>query len=267
MTEGANNTRRRTRARQKFQPLTKPNSSPGRVNREQWINKICAGFVSPSSANKEYYRVVLEKLWPAGHGVPGPHVTEEQLRQAIDDHRRLKQAQGERYVPYRDPFRRIRELQGEEGVTGIGKEGTRYQLVSLELGPKRKPRVGLSDEDWEVVLKAHGGKCAVCGRMEPEVSFDQDHKIPRTRPDIGGGDELENWQPLCVECNNFKSMQCRGCRLDCRTCGWAFPERYAPLKLSPDNIELVRRFASESGSDPHALLNRLVRDQLRTLRR
>src|SRR5690348_2154526 len=79
------------------------------INRDNWINAVCADFVA-IPANKAIYRVVLETLWPQGHGIPGPHVKETQLRETINGYR-LSIGKSEYY----DPFRRVRELQGEEG--------------------------------------------------------------------------------------------------------------------------------------------------------
>jgi 5-methylcytosine-specific restriction endonuclease McrA len=248
---------RKSRGRQKFLPLAPVSEQevPGNINREVWIEEVCQKFVCPSEANKSYYRVLLEELWPAGHGIPGPRVKEDKLREAINRFRRNHHLSTQPYKPYIDVFRRLRELQGEEGITGIGREGKTYQLVSLSLSEKRVPRIKLSDLDWLRILDTYQHRCPVCNRSEPEVRFQQDHKIPRTR---GGGNELSNWQPLCDECNNFKSTSCRGCQLECGICSWAFPERFAPLRLSSDNISRLRQIAASTNSDPHDLLNQIV---------
>ncbi len=248
---------RKSRGRQKFLPLAPVNETdvPDNINREAWLEEVSQGFVSPSKANKSYYRVLLEELWPPGHGIPGPLIREDQLREAVDRFRRSQHTASAPYKPYVDVFRRLRELQGEEGVTGIGRSGKTYQLVSLTLSEKRVPRVKLSDVNWEQVLKKYKHKCAVCGRSEPEVRFQQDHKVPRTR---GGHNQLDNWQPLCDECNNFKSTSCRGCQLECTQCSWAFPERFAPLRLSSHNIYRLRQRAINANLDPHDLLNQVV---------
>jgi hypothetical protein len=248
---------RKSRGRQKFLPLATVNTRtvPDNINREIWLAEVSQGFVSPSTANKAYYRVLLEELWPPGHGIPGPLVREEQLREAIDRFRRGQHTSSTPYKPYVDVFRRLRELQGEEGVAGIGRSGKTYQLVSLALSKKRVPRVKLSDADWAEVLQRYQHRCAVCSRSEPEVRFQQDHKVPRTR---GGSNQLDNWQPLCDECNNFKSTSCRGCQLECAQCSWAFPECFAPLRLSSPNIYRLRQQAINNGLDPHVLLNQVV---------
>jgi hypothetical protein len=247
----------KSRGRQKFLSLApiSERSTPENIRRESWFEAVCQSFVCPSEANKSYYRVLLEKLWPLEHGIPGPRVKEDALREAIDQFRRSQHSGSIPYKPYVDVFRRLRELQGEEGVTGIGREGKTYQLVSLSLSEKRVPRIKLSDIDWQQVLENYQHRCAVCSRSEPVVRFQQDHKIPRTR---GGGNDLTNWQPLCDECNNFKSTSCRGCQLACATCSWAFPERFAPLRLSSDNIAQLRQIAGNTDTDPHTLLNQIV---------
>lgn len=254
---------RKSRGRQKFLSLTSVSEKevPGNIIRETWLEEVCQGFVSPSEANKSYYRVLLEKLWPVGHGIPGPRVKEDELRETIERFRRSQYSGSKPYKPYVDVFRRLRELQGEEGVTGIGREGKTYQLVSLSLSEKRVPRIKLSDADWHHILETYQRRCPVCSRSEPAVRFQQDHKIPRTR---GGGNELSNWQPLCDECNNFKSTSCRGCQLDCEICSWAFPEQFAPLRLSSDNISRLRQIAADTDSDPHDLLNHIVADFFQT---
>ncbi|MGC9527384.1 MAG: HNH endonuclease [Limnospira sp.] len=254
---------RKSRGRQSFLTL-KPVSQvqvPDNINREDWLEKVCREFVSTSKANKSYYRVLLEKLWPPGHGIPGPHVREDELREGIDRFRRSQHSGDIPYKPYVDVFRRLRELQGEEGITGIARKGKIYQLVSLSLSEKRIPRIKLSDENWQQILEKYHNRCPVCGRSEPEVRFQQDHKIPRLR---GGSNDLNNWQPLCDECNNFKSTSCRGCQLDCHQCGWAFPEKFAPLRLSSDNISRLRKYAIKTNSSPHDLLNQIVDEFFRS---
>ncbi len=221
------------------------------TNRDAWIGKICKGFVHPSIANRGYYRIVLEALWPAGGTIPGPKVSKEELDKAVEGSRG-----GDRY---RDLARRIREMQGEEGLIGLERTGsgrhTYYRLAGLELAPKRIPREGISGAEWRIVLRTHGNRCAVCERTANEMRLDPDHKIPRLR---GGGDELSNQQPLCKECNNFKSTMCRDCNLDCYKCPWAFPEKYAQIRLSQEHIEKVRGIAKRKGETPSETLAEVV---------
>jgi hypothetical protein len=250
---------RQSPAKQEFRALETPNPAPGdAAEREAWLIETTASFVA-STANKSYFEVLLKTLWPEGHGLPGPYVSEDDLRAAIDDFRRAAHKSDKPYKPYVDVFRRVRELQGEEGVTGIAKQGRTYQLVELDLSPKRIPRTHLSNADWAIILARYNSKCAACGRAFGNGKFQQDHKIPRLR---GGGDELENWQPLCNECNNFKSTACRGCDLDCLICPWAFPEKYAPLKITGDIINEIRKLAESRGQDPHDLADEILREYL-----
>lgn len=222
------------------------------VKRNVWIEAVCTNFVQTGPKKRTYYRLVLETLWPSGQTLPGPVIYLSDLRKIINEYR------GEAYA---DLPRRIRELQGEEGVFGLERYGsgksTRYQLIHTELGPKRNPRTGLRGDLWNQLLNSYNHRCAVCGRANDIMRLDQDHKVPRLR---GGGDQLENWQPLCKECNNFKSTACRGCDLDCHTCPWAFPERYGPIKLTEKNTEQIRKQSLKSNEDPSTLLNRIVRD-------
>ncbi|MDY6938692.1 MAG: HNH endonuclease signature motif containing protein [Cyanobacteriota bacterium] len=221
-----------------------------RPNRDRWIEKTYYGFVSRSQANKQYYRIILETLWPSGCWIPTPMVAMQDIRNAIETFRGK---------PYTDVARRIRELQGEEGIVGLKRigsgSGTKYQLVSLDIKPKRIPRIALKDKTWQKILQKYQNCCAVCDREITKNNAQQDHKIPRLR---GGGNEEENWQPLCKECNNFKSTACRGCDLDCQDCPWAFPERLAPIKLSSSNIQKVRKMAGDRKCTPSHLLNEII---------
>ena len=243
--------KKKSHARIESQPLETPNPIPdSTLQREYWLDTVCQGFVSPSAANKSYYRVVLELLWPAGHGIPGPIVSEAEIRQALDT------ARGK---PYRDPFRRVRELQGEEGFLGIHKCGTKYQLVNLTVSKKKIPRIHLSKSNWNLVLGRYHNVCAVCGRSQSEDGFQQDHKIPRDR---GGSDELENWQPLCDACNILKSTACRACKENCTQCCWAFPEKYKPLRLSGELTAQFRAYADSIQKDPDQLLSEIIQKEL-----
>jgi len=143
----------------------------------------------------------------------------------------------------------------EEGLLGIIKGGNKYQLIDLTVSEKRIPRTHLNDSDWANVLTRYHGVCAACGRTQSEKGFQQDHKVPRLR---GGGDDLDNWQPLCDECNNFKSTACRDCRLDCSTCCWAFPEKFKPLSIPGYLIERLRKYAEKTGTNPDKLITEYI---------
>lgn len=244
----------------KYPPLVPPNTTPNNGLREEWIDFVCTNFVSRSETNRAYYRVILETLWPQDHGIPGPHIREQDIRDAIDNYRRSKHRNPEEpYRPYVDVFRRLRELQGEEGVIGITKQGNTYQLINLELGPKRVPRTGLPQKVWNRVLARYDHRCAVCGEGASEADFEPDHKIPRLR---GGGDEENNRQPLCKDCNIIKSATCRGCTQNCLRCCWAFPEKYRFIRISPENTEVLLRIAKEKNITPEALLEGIIQEYL-----
>ena len=246
-----------TKGIEKNYQLTTPKETPesGNVDRETWLEEVCANFVSTSKANKQYYRVVLEELWPIGHGIPGPIKTQNEIREAIDRYRQATWVSEKPYTQYKDPHRRVRELQGEEGLFGVVVDGRSVQLVNTEVGEKRIPRVKLPDSEWQQILEIYSYRCVNCGRQPPLVVLEQDHKVPRIR---GGGNELSNWQPLCTECNNHKSTACRGCILECEVCPWAYPEKYAPLKISSNNIEGLKKLADRSSLDVHELVNDLI---------
>jgi hypothetical protein len=246
------NNKKKSHARITYDPTQEPCPvpAPDLEDRDQWIKRVCEGFVSPSKSNKQYYRVILETLWPKGHGIPGPLIDGSQIREAIDNFRG---------APYVDTFRRMRELQGEEGLLGIIKGGNKYQLIDLTVSEKRIPRTHLNDADWGVVLRSYHGVCAACGKSPSTSGFQQDHKIPRLR---GGSDDLSNWQPLCDECNNFKSTACRDCQLDCNNCCWAFPEKFKPLKLSGSMVRRIRAYASLLGLIPENMVESWIEEKL-----
>lgn len=245
------NEKRRSKAWTEQSALLSPNPTPSPlVDRDEWIERAYEGFVSSSPSNKAIYRVILETLWPTGHGIPGPIVENNMIRNAVDKFKGK---------PYLDVFRRLRELQGEEGFLGIVKQGTKYQLIHTNISPKRTPRTHLSDDKWSLVLNHYGNICACCGAHPEEKGFQQDHKVPRLH---GGTDDLSNWQPLCDSCNNQKSTACRGCSKDCTKCGWAFPEFYRPITIQGPVLRMLHSYADSHRIDANALVTKLIRDYL-----
>lgn len=231
-------------------PRTIPNESEAR--RTKWLADATSGFICPQPSNRALYAIILHRLWPEGHGIPGPHVTRDELRAAINATYTTKHG-----GDYKDVFRRVRELQGEEGFTCIIQEGTKYQLQSLSVSAKREPRAKLPATEWRRLKEAYGHKCACCGKQEPDVQLSPDHKVPRNR---GGSQEFGNWQPLCEQCNNIKSNACRGCDLNCNVCSWAFPNEYKLIVIADDNKELARRGAEKLKVSQSDLVNRVLRD-------
>ena len=107
----------------------------------------------------------------------------------------------------------------------------------------------------EPLLAKYNHVCAACGRTTKDTGFQQDHKVPRLR---GGSDEISNWQPLCDECNNFKSTACRDCQLDCETCCWAYPEKFKPFHIPGVLVICLREHAQKLGRNPDELLTEII---------
>lgn len=161
--------KRKSKARIEQSALLPPNPVPNAlVDRDEWINHAIDGFITKSQSNREIYGVILKTLWPKGHGIPGPIIDRESIRSAVDA------AKGK---PYLDVFRRLRELQGDEGFLGIIKQGSQYQLIDLNIYPKKTPRTHLSDDKWALVLAHYKNACAACGNLPDEKGFQQDHKV------------------------------------------------------------------------------------------
>jgi hypothetical protein len=235
-------------------PRTNP--VPDTRARGKWLRNAEAGFVAHGSALKKIYSVLLHRLWPEGHGIPGPQVTETEIRRVIDE---TRQAVGKK--PYADPFRRMRELQGEEGFTCIIKEGKKYQIVSTQISSKREPRAKPAKKFWDNLKAKRAYKCAHCGQAEPTIKLSPDHRIPRSR---GGTNDEHNWQPLCEQCNNVKSSVCQGCSRNCNVCFWAFPEDYKPIIIEDENREHIRRAAEKNKQNQSELANQILRDFFRS---
>jgi len=242
---------RKSKARIKQEILLPPNPEPNAlVDRDDWIDQTTKGFVTKSHANKEIYRVILEVLWPKGHGIPGPVIDRESIRKAVDE------AKGK---PYLDVFRRLRELQGDEGLLGVVKQGFQYQLIDLNIYAKKMPRTSLPDDKWNLVVAHYNNVCAACGSVPDEKGFQQDHKVPRAR---GGTDATTNWQPLCDSCNNVKSVACRNCKEDCTKCGWAYPEFYKPIKLPGSTLRALHQYADERKLDANTLASDWILEKI-----
>lgn len=221
-------------------------------NRSKIIDEISAGFVNPGQSNKAIYRMLLEVLLPPGAGFPGPIVDQDQIREFINL----------RKPNYRDPFRRLRELQGDEGLHSIIQNGARYQWVSPTVGVKRPPRIPIGAQTRDSVVAACGFRCTVCGSpvtVEGSKRASIDHRVPRMR---GGMNTPENYQALCSTCNANKQACCSGCELECRTCGWAFPETHLTPVINPEVLAALRTEAMKRGETVGVYLNRRLRELL-----
>lgn len=107
--------------------------------------------------------------------------------------------------PPRDPWRTIRKLHQDGILIKVKKGVYKYDpnLVhngdysSLDFPPNVK----------EEIFKRDNYKCIVCGRgKEDGIEICADHKIPR---DMGGTNDLENGQTLCMEHNLIKKNYSR----------------------------------------------------------
>ena len=55
--------------------------------------------------------------------------------------------------------------------------------------------------DWQTLKAQYNWTCPSCRKLEPNIKLTEDHIIPISK---GGSDNIENIQPLCMQCNQKK---------------------------------------------------------------
>lgn len=80
----------------------------------------------------------------------------------------------------------------EKGRLNFEKHATLYRARKFEAEGSHTP------EEWRVLVKACGSRCARCGEVRKVT---RDHIVPLSK---GGTDYISNIQPLCRPCNSRK---------------------------------------------------------------
>lgn len=179
---------------------------------------------------------ILKKLWSNNSdSFPKPWVSSKELLELT----------GQKYFD-----RRARELRDQlgcdieteyrESFTGHG-----WRIRSDKLAPPHR-REYLTQQQKETLFAEYDYCCAICGVnvVAGVRGLQADHKIPLSR---GGGNELNNWQPICNNCNVGKRRACDSCFNDCNNCSWAYPDRVGIntiVKLSEYTLRRVDQFRS-----------------------
>lgn len=71
-------------------------------------------------------------------------------------------------------------------------------------------------QEWVSLKARFGNRCLACNRSEPEVKISVDHVVPLS---LGGGNTIDNLQPLCRSCNSVKGARI----IDYRSCREVLP--------------------------------------------
>ena len=191
-------------------------------------------------------QTILKRLWGKdSEPFPKPWVSSEELLSLTD----------QKYFDRRT--RELREKLGCDLESSYRDEfkGYAWRIKSAQLSPPQD-REYLSKPQKDRLFRESEYTCSTCGiKVNAGVrGLQADHKVPLSR---GGSNALENWQPMCNNCNVGKRRACEGCTLDCQTCSWAFPEKQGVpsiLNLSEPVLKLIAKISeTESISQEEAI--------------
>jgi 5-methylcytosine-specific restriction endonuclease McrA len=110
----------------------------------------------------------------------------------------------------------------KNGVTERGSQEHRFRMAELARGNKHRNKGGYENHlmhgrkrskmisnangwhsklEWDSLKEKYNFSCVCCGDSEPLIKLTKDHIIPLTK---GGGNSIDNIQPLCKYCNSRK---------------------------------------------------------------
>lgn len=194
---------------------------------------------------------ILKRLWSDNSdSFPKPWVSSKELLELT----------GQKYFD-----RRARELRDQLGCdieteyrelfTGHG-----WRIRSDKLSPPQR-REYLTQQQKETLFTEHDYCCAICGVnvVAGVRGLQADHKIPLSR---GGGNELNNWQPICNNCNVGKRRACDCCFNECNNCSWAYPDRVGIrtiVKLSECTLRRVDQFSSTTQKSKSMVMEEAIK--------
>ncbi len=149
--------------------------------------------------------------------------------------------------------RRTRELKDQIGCDLETKyceefSGHAWRINSEALALPQD-REYLTQSQKNKLFEDHDYTCATCGvKISAGVrGLQADHKVPISRK---GTKDLENWQPMCNNCNVGKRRACESCTADCQNCSWAFPEKVGVktmLAISEKTLRRIDIYCSKTG--------------------
>lgn len=183
---------------------------------------------------------IITRLW--GNELdefPKPWVSSEELLELT----------GQKYFD-----RRTRELRDQLGcdvessyIEKFG--GHAWRIKSSELAPPQD-RDYLTQSQKDKLFKDNNFTCVTCGlKISAGIrGLQADHKVPLSR---SGSNELTNWQPMCNNCNVGKRRACEGCTLECKTCSWAYPEKFGVktmVSISEKTLRRVDAYSDKTGT-------------------
>ena len=189
---------------------------------------------------------ILTRLW--GEDVdkfPKPWVSSAELLELT----------GQKYFD-----RRTRELRDQVGCDLESSyieefSGHAWRLKSKQLAPPQD-RQYLTQSQKNKLFKENGYTCVTCGaKVNAGIrGLQADHKIPLSR---GGSNAIDNWQPMCNNCNVGKRRACEKCNLNCNKCSWAFPQQQGiqtMLSISEKTLKRVDAYSQKSGKSRDSIV-------------
>jgi hypothetical protein len=105
------------------------------------------------------------------------------------------------YGDKRIQYEQLKNVAETNGIKYIN-EGIGSVIMNIIERNTNEKRNYLSKEEKEDLINKHYGKCAIC--FLEQTKFEIDHIIPLG---AGGKNEIENLQPLCVECHDEKTRE------------------------------------------------------------
>lgn len=115
-----------------------------------------------------------------------------------------------------DGVQRAREIRGGQNWNAKGKDAPGY-LHGKTSEPAyvnwqknlRNHRIRAnggnhSFGEWQNLKAQYDWTCPACNKSEPEIKLTEDHIVPLSK---GGSHNIENIQPLCMNCNQKKSTK------------------------------------------------------------